>query len=61
MDGGVEEVLQMVVIQRALFFAQPAFTRHGALHIKAVGQIAVEHGTQAQFEHKQRMFDQKAT
>ena len=61
MHGGMEEVLQVAVVQRALFFAQPAFTRHGALHVKAVGQIRAQHGTEAQFEHEQRMFDQKAT
>ncbi len=47
MHAGVEEVLQMVVIQGALFFAQPAFTGDSPLHIKAIGQIAVEHGTEA--------------
>ncbi len=34
-------------------------TSHGALHIKAVGEIAVEHRTEAQFQHEQGMLDQK--
>lgn len=56
---GVEEVLQVAVLKRALFFAQPAFTGHGPLHIKAIRQIAVEHRTKAQFQHQQGMLDQK--
>ena len=57
MHAGVEEVLQVVVIQGALFLTQPAFTGHGPLHVKAIGQFRVAHRTEAQFEHEQRMLD----
>src|SRR6266550_7591053 len=55
MHGSVEEVLQMVVIQGALFLAQPTLTGDGPPDIKAVGKVTVEHRTEAQLEDEQGM------
>ena len=60
LDGRQEQALQHRPHERALFLAQPASRGHGALHIKAVGQMAIEDWPKADFEHKEGMLKEKA-
>jgi len=60
LDGFIQQRLQHGLLEGALFLAQPASGRHGALHIKAVGLGDIEHWTKAQFEYEERMLHQEA-
>jgi hypothetical protein len=53
--------LQHRLREVVLFLAQPASGGHGFAHVEAVGQVAIEDGAEAQFQHEQRMLDEIAT
>jgi len=49
--------LQQPTIKGLLFVAEPAVTGNGALRIKSIQAGEVKDGMKAEFEHKQRVFD----
>ncbi len=53
--------MQDALLQDLLLFAQPAVGWHRFGHVKAVGQVAIELGAEAQGQHEQGMGEQKAT
>ena len=58
--GSPQQALQHGLRQAVLFGTQPASAGHRFAHVKAVGQVAIEHRAEAQFEHEQGMLLQKA-
>jgi len=60
LDGGHQQSLQHGLLQGTLLFREPASGGHGALHIKAVREVAMEHRPQADLEHEQGILDEEA-
>ncbi len=61
LHGGGEQLFEQAVIERALLLGEPAGTGYRALYIKAVGQLHIEHWSEAELQHEQGVLDQEAT
>ena len=59
--GSLQESLQKRGIAVAQFLAQPELARQRGLDIEAVGSAGIKHQAKAQFDHQQRVAQQKAT
>jgi hypothetical protein len=60
-DRACKQVLEQVAIQSAEFLAEPVAGGYGLLHIKAVKLGGIKDEVKAEFDHEQRMFNQKST
>ncbi len=60
LDGLAQQRTRQRIVQRLLLVAQPAVAGYGLRHIKSIELGRISHRVKAQFQHQQRMLEQKA-